>query len=103
MMNLDLSAQLKVISATVQAENTFEERKRRYRLVDTGMGEMILELRPEAAGGDPQHYVCPICVEREHRFHFVTGPGTADGKYCQSCNHFYRFRPSNYSIPRGRG
>jgi hypothetical protein len=100
--NVQLSAHLKALSDTLLAENAFEERKGRYKLVDTGNGEMIMVLRSEAANGDPVHYICPICLERDRRFHFVTGPADKDGKICQGCRHFFRFYPHNPSYRGGR-
>lgn len=95
--NVQLSTQLKALTDALLSENEFEERKKRYQLAGTGYGEMIFVLRTDAANGDPPHYVCPICLEKERRFHFVTGPENGEGKNCQGCRHYFQFRPSNPS------
>ncbi len=92
MTNLQLSALLKEVSAKLQAEDTFAERRRRYRLVDNGYGELLWALREELRGDEPPHFVCPKCLEKSREFHFVTGSPTSDGKHCQGCNFFFRFR-----------
>ncbi len=95
MTNAKLSTLLVELGKTLQAESDFDERRRRYRLVDNGHGEMLWELRSEAAEGEPPHYICPICIEKTRQFHYVTGSPSAEGKYCQSCRHFFRFRPKS--------
>ena len=102
MTNVRLSTHLKALGDALLKENALEERKRRYKLVDMGNGEMLFVLRAEDANGDPPHYICPICLEKERRFHFVTGPEQGDGKHCQGCGHYFQFRKPNYSVRSNR-
>lgn len=101
MTNFQLSALLKEISERVRAEDEYEKRKKRYRLVDTGHGDMVLVFQPEGPDDDPQHFICPICLEKLRKFHYVTGSPSSDGKHCQNCRHYFKFRQT--SLPRNSG
>ncbi|QCP84719.1 hypothetical protein EYE35_03190 [Cereibacter sphaeroides] len=91
MMNVQLSTMLKDVCAAIERENKFEQRLERYRLVDTGFGEMIYTLRHECANGEPEHHICPICVEKLGKFYFITGAYDAVHKTCQGCRHPFQF------------
>lgn len=97
MMNVQLSMALKDISAAIEDEDRFEKRLARYKLIDGGMGEMIYTLRDDRIDGDPSHYICPICLEKERQFHFVTGGKGESGKHCQGCRHYFSFGKATYS------
>lgn len=101
MTNLQLSSLLKEISEKLRAEDDFERKKKRYRLVDSGHGDLLLEFQPSGPDDDPQHFVCPICLERSRQFHYVTGSPNSEGKHCQSCRHYFKFRHT--ALPRNRG
>lgn len=102
MANVQLSTHLKALSDALLRENALEKRKRRYKLVDMGEGVILFVLRAEDADEDPPHYICPICLEKERRFHFVTGPAGGDGKHCQGCGHYFQFRKPHYSVRSNR-
>ena len=99
-MNVELSGQLRTLSKELEKDNRFEERLARYQLVDSGYGDLLYLLRGEAAKDEPEHYVCPVCIEKESRFHYVTGAKDGSGKLCQGCSKFYQFRPSAPLAPR---
>lgn len=97
MTNLQLSSLLKEVSEKLRAEDAFEEKRKRYKLVQTAGGDMILQLRADLANDEPTHFVCPICLEKTRQFHFVTGSSSGQGKLCQNCRHFFEF--NSYSPP----
>ena len=42
----------------------WETEKCRYRMAEVGRGAIAYLLKPEAAGSDPKHMICPTCFER---------------------------------------
>lgn len=95
MTNVQLSDALKTISRELARQQEFEIEKDRYELFETGQGDIVLKLRTSAANGQPSHYVCPVCLNRDKLISYVTGQG--DYKLCQTNNtHAFRFSETEY-------
>jgi len=92
MMNVQISTALTKISAEIQKNNQFSQRLARYKLRETGYGDLIYALREDHLKDEPAHFICPICIQKDQQFHFVTGHDTADYKLCQGCRHPFQFR-----------
>lgn len=95
MTNVQLSDALKKLSQELLRQDEFEREKSRYELFETGQGDILLRLRASAANGQPSHYVCPVCLNRDKLISYVTGQG--DYKLCQTNNtHAFRFSETEY-------
>lgn len=87
--NLKLSEALRSLSEQFRKEDEFDRERERYELVATDRNEMVYRLRAEAANGQPDHYVCPVCMH-EKKINFIRGVG--DIRHCQANqSHFFRF------------
>lgn len=91
MMNVQISTAITKITAEIQKNNQFSQRLARYKLRETGCGDLIYALLEDHLDDEPAHFICPICVEKEQQFHFVTGQKTEEYKRCQGCRHRFRF------------
>lgn len=102
-MNVQLSEALKVLSRELKQQDEFEKEKSRYELFRTGQNDMVFKLRVDAANGQPDHFICPVCLNRDKLVSFITGEG--DYKRCQtSSEHTFTFSKTHYSRPtRGSG
>ncbi len=90
-MNMQLSEALKTLSRELQRQDEFEREKARYELFQTGENDIVYKLRAEAVQGQPQHFICPVCMNNDRLINFITGEG--DFKVCQKeNNHSFRFR-----------
>ncbi|RVJ82705.1 hypothetical protein [Sinorhizobium medicae] len=89
-MNVQLSEALRSLSLQMQREDEFEREKRRYALFNTSQGDFAYKLREEMAEGQPIHFICPVCLNRDKRFSFLRGAD--DYKLCQADNtHYVQF------------
>lgn len=92
-MNMQLSEALKTLSRELQRQDEFEREKSRYEMFATATGDIVFTLKVEMASGQPNHFICPVCLNRDKLITYVTGEG--DFKRCQTdTNHLYRFRNS---------
>jgi hypothetical protein len=77
----------------LRREDEFEKEKSRYELFKTGQGDMVFKLRVEMKEGQPEHFICPVCMRKDKLISFITGEG--DFKVCQTNReHLYRFSSS---------
>ncbi|MBF9029772.1 hypothetical protein HKCCE3408_05130 [Rhodobacterales bacterium HKCCE3408] len=91
LMNAQLSDAMVVLRQEVRQLEEFELERSRYELVQTPLGDMVYRLRADAAKGEPEHYVCPVCLRNEKTINFITGD--AYYKTCQKDRtHLFRFR-----------
>jgi hypothetical protein len=89
MMNVQISEALRLLSQQLQRQNEFEQEKARYQMYETSQGDIIFQLRDDMSEGQPTHYVCPVCMNRDKLISFVSGDYT---KVCQANkNHLFRF------------
>ena len=101
-MNMQLSEALKTLSRELQRQDEFEREKSRYEMFATATGDIVFSLKAEMASGQPTHYICPVCLNRDKLITYVTGEG--DFKRCQTdTNHLYHFRKSRSPERRGSG
>lgn len=98
MMNVQLSDALRALSRELQREDEFEKEKARYELFQTDQNVMVFRLREDAANGQPMHFICPVCFNRDKLISFIAGDG--DYKICQT-NREHRFRFQSLPMPRG--
>ena len=49
------------LRAELKAVQSFEEEKKKYRLMKTPVGVIVYGLREDLVNGEPQHYLCPNC------------------------------------------
>jgi hypothetical protein len=90
MMNVDLSEAIKGLSREMKRQDDFENEKARYELFQTAQNDFVFKLKEDQANGQPVHYVCPVCLTDERKFHFISGQG--DFRTCQkNPNHMFRF------------
>ena len=60
-----LESELLTLQRTLDAEEKIEERKRKYVLAPTPVGEFVYSLKPDADPSEPRHHVCPNCYEND--------------------------------------
>lgn len=91
MTNVQLSQALKVLSQELLRQDEFEREKARYALFQTGQGDIVYTLKEDMADGQPMHFICPVCLNRDKLISFIRGEG--DYKQCQSDKkHLYQFK-----------
>lgn len=98
MTNLDLSQALKVLSQELHRQDEFEREKARYALFQTGENDMVFQLRQDAANGQPIHFICPVCLNRDKLISFITGDQYE--KFCQS-DKSHRFSFAQFPYDSG--
>ncbi|WP_127559069.1 hypothetical protein [Nioella ostreopsis] len=88
MMNVQLSDALKELSRELQRQDEFEKEIARYELFETPLGDVLYKLRDDMRNGQPPHFICPVCKNRDRLISFVTG--NPYNKACQtnSTHHF---------------
>lgn len=99
LMNVQLSGALKDLSAELRREDEFQKQKARYELFKTQEGDIVYRLRADMKNGQPDHFICPVCLNKDNLVIFITGEG--DYKICQS-HREHTFRFSNHPPPRVR-
>lgn len=91
MTNVQLSQALKTLSQELMRQDEFEREKARYALFETGQGDIVYTLKEDMADGQPMHFICPVCLNRDKLISFIRGGG--DYKQCQSDRkHLYQFK-----------
>ncbi|TPL55414.1 hypothetical protein FJ942_17055 [Mesorhizobium sp. B2-4-2] len=98
MMNVQLSEALRELSRELKRQDDFEKEKARYSLFETGERDMVFKLKEDVAHGQPIHFVCPVCLNRDKLFSYITGED--DYKICQTDKaHFFKFRDTPIRQP----
>lgn len=98
MLNVQLSAALKTLSQTLQRQDEFEREKARYELFQTDERDLVFKLKEDQANGQPIHFICPVCLNRDKLFSFIAGEG--DYKICQTDkSHVFQFRDTPIRQP----
>ena len=93
-MNMQLSEALKTLSRELQRQDDFAREKARYELFQTGQRDMVFKLKATEANGQPEHFICPVCLNNDAAINFITGEG--DYKVCQrDKQHMFRFASSS--------
>lgn len=93
MMNVQLSEALRTLSQEMQRQDEFEKEKARYELYKTREDDFVYRLKQNDANGQPSHYICPVCLQRDKLFSFIVGKG--DYKNCQTdSSHCFTFSQS---------
>jgi hypothetical protein len=93
MLNVDLSEAIKTISRELKIQDDFENEKSRYELFQTGPNDIVYRVRQDHTNGQPDHFICPVCLNSDRKFSFITGEG--DFKVCQKIReHVFRFKTS---------
>lgn len=89
-MNVQLSEALKTVNNEIREQDEFEKEKSRYTLFRTPEGDMVLRLKPDMSEGQPDHFICPVCLRTSKLIMYITGEG--DYKICQNDrSHAFRF------------
>lgn len=100
-MNVQLSEALRALSQQLHREDEFEREKARYSLFQTAQGDYAFKLKDEMADGQPAHFICPVCLNRDKRFSFIRGNG--DYKICQAdSTHHVQFSDTPIRQPSRR-
>jgi len=90
MMNVQLSAALKSLSQEMLQQDEFENQKEKYELYRTAQGAMVFKLKDALADGQPMHFICPVCLNRDKVISYISG--NDDYRQCQSdTNHMFQF------------
>lgn len=66
----------------------FQTQAARYALVQTDMGAMIYELKQTCANGEPIHYLCTTCYEKQIKS--ILQPEGFNALGCPSCGTQFR-------------
>ncbi|MEP3674371.1 hypothetical protein [Sulfitobacter sp.] len=90
MLNVQISAALKTLSQEMIQQDQFETEKARYEMFETRGGALVFRIREEMRNGQPSHYVCPVCLNRDKLFSYVTRGYSS--YVCQTNrDHFFDF------------
>lgn len=90
MMNVDLSKALRELNEQLRREDQFDKERTRYQLFKTNQGDFVFKLRADMANHDPEHFICPACLNKDRLIAFIAGDG--DYKHCQvDKSHVYKF------------
>jgi len=89
-MNVQLSDAIRDLSSELRKQDAFEVQKQRYELFETGQRDIVFKLREDASDGQPIHFICPVCLNKDNLISYITGE--EDYKRCQTNNnHLYTF------------
>ncbi|MGK9054198.1 hypothetical protein [Neorhizobium petrolearium] len=100
MTNVQLSQALKALSAELSREDEFEREKARYELHQTGEGAYVLKLKEDMANGQPQHFICPTCFNKDKLVSYLA-KRNSDFMACQANGeHLFRFKNTPWDPPR---
>jgi len=88
--NAELTQKLAELQLALQKQESFENRKACYEMVETPAGNMLYRLREDVAGGQPVHYACPVCMEKDQISILQVRDSSAQ---CIPCKHMYRINP----------
>lgn len=93
MMNVQLSDAVKALSQELKRQNEFENDKARYELFETSQGAYVFKLKEDMANGQPVHYLCPVCLNRDKLVSYLKHAGHI--KRCQTdTSHLFKFAPA---------
>lgn len=101
LMNVQLSEMMKTLVADLRRQSEFEADKARYELVQTPENDYAFRLKEDMANGQPIHFVCPVCLNRDKLFSYMRING--DFMICQTSDqHFVRCGNTPVHQPRRR-
>ncbi len=101
LMNVEVSTALKALSQELQRQDEFEVEKGKYALFHTPQNDVVFKLIQDEITERQPHFICPVCLNRDKIFSYVTGNG--DFKNCQTDrNHIYRFGKTPLPQKQGR-
>ncbi|WP_460273912.1 hypothetical protein [Celeribacter sp. ULVN23_4] len=92
--NADLKLKLADLQTELEKRVSFERRKARYKLIQTPAGNLLYQLQTDMAEGEPLHYACPICMEKDQ---ISILQGDSSGVRCIPCDHWYEISSSSSS------
>ena len=99
MTNVQLSHALKTLSRELWQHDQFETEKARYELFKTPEADVVFKLKADMSNGQPDHFICPVCLNRDKLVSFISGEG--DYKLCQTnSDHIFRFKDTPIRQPR---
>ncbi len=85
----DLETEIEKLQRDQEADDRIERLKRNYEMWKTPMGEYVHRLKPDADTGQPEHYVCPDCFQRD-QIKILQPRG--ERLECTACKESYRFK-----------
>ncbi|WP_051776455.1 hypothetical protein [Pseudorhizobium pelagicum] len=89
-MNVQLSEGLRALSQELRRLDEFETEKARYEIFHTRQNDVVFRLKAEVANGEREHFICPVCLNRDRLISFLQGTG--DYRRCQTDNnHVFQF------------
>ena len=98
LMNVQLSESLRALAVEFKRVDEFETLKARYELYRTREDSLVFKLRADKAEGEPEHFVCPVCLNRDRLISYLQGTG--DYKTCQTHrDHVFRFSNTPIRMP----
>lgn len=62
-----MAEKVRELESKVASFEAWETQKHRYQLQRLDPGGFVCALKPDMAGGEPLHYVCPKCFENRKR------------------------------------
>lgn len=93
MTNVQISQALKLLNSELQKRDEFEKEKARYELHKTSIGNFVYKLKDDVTNGQPAHFICPVCLNKDKLISFLQGE--EDYRVCQTDNnHGYEFSRS---------
>lgn len=98
MTNVKISEALRNVREELRRDDHLERQKARYKLVATSQGAMVYQLREDMADGEPPHFICPVCLNKDRLVTYLQGTG--DYKQCQTVrDHLYQFTETEWRQP----
>lgn len=98
----DLEQRVRELEVQLAEREDFRTRFARYQLVEASPGCLLHQLKPDCAD-EPQHYICPNCVERQKvsRLQLHADNLRLIEYYCAACeNRFFGEKNPQYEERR---
>ncbi|PTX04608.1 hypothetical protein [Pararhodobacter aggregans] len=105
MANVQISGALRKLSDELNRADEFQSARARYELIQTENGDYLFRLRADDAAGEPTHYICPVCLNKDKVFSFVRVSGAGYGTCQADKQHIFLFnvQPKEKPNPAVRG
>jgi hypothetical protein len=98
MLNVQLSDTLRILSRELKEQDEFETEKSRYELYQSREGALVFKLKEDMADGQPQHFICPSCLNKDKLFSYLAKRG--DYMICQVNEaHLFKFSDTPWPQP----
>lgn len=94
--NTELQMKLAELHKKAQKDDQFQRQMLRYELHETSSGGIVYRLKADQTEGEPMHYLCPNCVESDHRSILQ---GDRWDKGCPRCSTSYQFDDPERGAP----